>query len=85
MSWSIFLAMNYPQIAAAELLDNQADRLFLYCWSVLRSRESAQIALRDTLLAPPAGASGSRLYSLARAECGRHRSVPAADADEAPV
>jgi hypothetical protein len=89
--------MNYPQIAAAELLENQADRLFLYCWSVLRSRETAQIALRDTLLAllnevtgldevtGPADASGSRLYSLARAECGRHRAVPAADADEAPV
>ena len=89
--------MNYPQIAAAELLENQADRLFLYCWSVLRSRETAQIALRDTLLAllnevtglnevtEPADASGSRLYSLARAECGRHRAVPAADADEAPV
>jgi len=77
--------MNYPQIAAAELLENQADRLFLYCWSVLRSRETAQIALRDTLLAAQADASGSRLYSLARAECGRHRAVPAADADEAPV
>src|SRR5689334_17490408 len=77
--------MNYPQIAATELLENQADRLFLYCWSVLRSRETAQIALRDTLLAAPAGASGSRLYSLARAECGRHRAVPVADADEAPV
>src|SRR6266702_2361130 len=83
--------MNYPQIAAAELLENQADRLYLYCWSVLRSRETAQIALRDTLLARlnevtgPADTSGSRLYSLARAECGRHRAVPAADADEAPV
>src|SRR5437763_978411 len=75
--------MNYPQIAAAELLENQADRLFLYCWSVLRSRETAQIALRDTLLAllnevtGPADASDTRLYSLARAECGRHRAVPA--------
>jgi hypothetical protein len=77
--------MNYPQIAAAELLENQADRLFLYCWSVLRSRETAQIALRDTLLAASADASDTRLYSLARAECGRHRAVPAADADEAPV
>src|SRR6266487_4119294 len=83
--------MSYPQIAAAELLENQADRLFLYCWSVLRSRETAQIALRDTLLAllnevtGPADASDTRLYSLARAECGRHRPVPATDADEAPV
>src|SRR5438874_1541983 len=77
--------MNYPQIAAAELLETYADRLFLYCWSMLRSRETAQIVLRDTLLAAPADAAGARLYSLARAECGRHRPVPAADADEAPV
>jgi hypothetical protein len=77
--------MNYPQIAAAELLETYADRLFLYCWSMLRSRESAQTALRGTLLAAPAGATGSQLYSVARATCGRHRAVPAADADEAPV
>ena len=77
--------MNYPRIAAAELLETHGDRLFLYCWSMLRSRETAQGALRDTLLAAPAGATGSRLYSLARAACGQHRAVPAADADEAPV
>ena len=85
MSCSTFLAMNYPQIAAAELLETHADRLFLYCWSMLRSRESAQTALRDTLLAASAGATGSQLYSVARAACGQHRAVPAADADEAPV
>ena len=77
--------MNYPRIAAAELLETHGDRLFLYCWSMLRSRETAQTALRDTLLAAPTGAAGSRLYSLARAACGRHRAVPAADADEAPA
>ena len=77
--------MNYPKIAAAELLETHGDRLFLYCWSMLRSRETAQTALRDTLLAAPAGATGSRLYSLARAACGQHRAVPAADADEAPA
>ena len=77
--------MNYPRIAAAELLETHADRLFLYCWSMLRSREAAQTALRDTLLAAPAGATGSRLYSLARAACGQHHAVPAADADEEPV
>ena len=85
MSCSTFLAMNYPRIAAAELLETHGDRLFLYCWSMLRSRETAQTALRDTLLAAAAGATGSRLYSLARAACGQHRAVPAADADEAPV
>jgi hypothetical protein len=77
--------MNYPRIAAAELLETHGDRLFLYCWSMLRSRETAQAALRDTLLAAPAGATGSRLYLLARAACGQYRAVPAADADEAPV
>ncbi len=77
--------MNYPKIAAAELLETHGDRLFVYCWSMLRSRETAQTALRDTLLAAPAGATRSRLYSLARAACGQHRAVPAADADEAPV
>jgi hypothetical protein len=77
--------MNYPRIAAAELVETHADRLFLYCWSMLRSRETAQTALRDALLAAPADATGSRLYSLARATCGQHRAVPAADADEAPA
>jgi hypothetical protein len=57
--------MNYPQIAVGELLETHADRLFLYCWSMLRSRETAQIALRDTLLAAPADVTGSRLYALA--------------------
>ena len=52
---------------------------------MLRSRETAQAALRDTLLAASANANGSRLYSLARAACGQHRAVRAADADEAPV
>jgi hypothetical protein len=77
--------MNYPKIAAAELLETHGDRLFVYCLSMLRSRETAQTALRDTLLAAPAGATRSRLYSLARAACGQHRAIPAADADEAPV
>src|SRR5919204_6888493 len=82
--------MNYPRIAAADLLDTVADRLFRYCWSLLRSRETAQDALRDTLQAAttgPAGAElpGSRLYALARTECARHRAAPAADADEAPA
>jgi hypothetical protein len=102
--------MNAPHIAAAELLDTYGDRLFRYCWSMLRSRETAQIALRDTLLAAQAQIAqaqiaraqiaraqiarladpedleslGSWLYSCARAECARHRAVPAAQADEAP-
>lgn len=97
--------MNDPEIAAsrhvgspealAGLFDAHADRLFLYCWSRLRNREMAQIALRDTFVAAQAHIArlaGSQdpaalrpwLYSLARAECGRHRAAVAADADEAP-
>ncbi len=82
--------------APAGLFDAYADRLFLYCWSRLRNRGIAQIALRDTFVAAQAhiarlaGSSdpvtlGPWLYSLARAECGRHRAVPAAEADEAPA
>src|ERR1700730_11432805 len=36
--------------ALAELFDAYGDRLFRYCWSLLRNREIAQIALRDTLV-----------------------------------
>jgi hypothetical protein len=50
--------MHDPQIAAAlrasspdalaELFDAYSDNLFRYCWSMLRNREMAQVALRDT-------------------------------------
>ncbi len=92
--------MNDPQLAAAlrssspdalpELLDAYGDRLFSYCWSLLRNRENAQIAVRDALVV--ATAQIERLvcdewlvlwlYSLARAECLRREAVPPADADE---
>jgi DNA-directed RNA polymerase specialized sigma24 family protein len=95
--------MNDPQIAAAlrasspdaiaELFDAYGERLFRYCWSMLRNREMALLALRDTLAVAQAYIArladseslGPWLYSLARAECGRRRAVLAADADEAPV
>src|SRR5712671_4255410 len=98
--------MNDPQIAAtlragspaalAELFDAYGDRLFRYCWSMLRSREMAQVALRDTLLVAQAhiarladpedpASLGPWLYSLARAECRRHQAVSPADADESPA
>jgi len=95
--------MNDPQIAAAlrasspdviaELFDAYGDRLFRYCWSMLRNREIAQIALRDTLVVAQAHIAaladpesiGPWLYSLARAECRRRQAGPAAEADEAPV
>ncbi len=95
--------MNDHQIAAAlrasspdalaELFAAYGDNLFRYCWSMLRNREIAQIALRDTLVAAQAHSAnladpeslGPWLYSLARAECRRHRAGPAARSDEAPV
>ena len=95
--------MNDPQIAAAlrmsspgalaELFDAYGDRLFRYCWCMLRNREIAQIALRDTMVVAQAHIArladpeslGPWLYSLARAECGRRRAVPPADADEPPA
>ena len=81
--------------ALAELFDAYGDRLFRYCWSMLRSRELAQVALRDTLLVAQAHIArladpedpeslGPWLYSLARAECRRHQAVPADEADESP-
>jgi DNA-directed RNA polymerase specialized sigma24 family protein len=82
--------------ALAELFDAYGDRLFRYCWSMLRSREMAQVALRDTLLVAQAhiarladpedpASLGPWLYSLARAECRRHQAVSPADADESPA
>jgi DNA-directed RNA polymerase specialized sigma24 family protein len=60
---------------------------------MLRSRDIAQIALRDTLVAAEAhiarladpGLLGPWLYALARAECRRRRAVEPALADEAPA
>jgi hypothetical protein len=92
--------MNDPELAAAlrssspdalpELLDAYGDRLFSYCWCLLRNRENAQIAVRDALVVGTAQIGrlfcdewlGLWLYSLARGECRRREPVPAADADE---
>src|ERR1700691_5105587 len=92
--------MSDPQIAAdlrarlpgalIELFDAYGDRLFRYCWCVLRNREIAQTALRDTLVVAEAHITqladpeliGPWLYSLARAECGRRRAVQPSLADE---
>jgi DNA-directed RNA polymerase specialized sigma24 family protein len=82
--------------ALAELFDAYGDRLFRYCWGMLRSRELAQVVLRDTLLVAQAhiarladpedpASLAPWLYSLARAECRRHQAVPPADADESPA
>ncbi len=77
--------------ALADLFDVYGERLFRYCWGMLRSREIAQMALRDTLSVATANIArladaellGPWLYSLARAECRRRR--PVARADEPPA
>ena len=92
--------MSDPQIAAglrarlpgalAELFDAYGDRLFRYCWCMLRNREIAQTALRDTLMVAEAHIArltdpellGPWLYSLAHAECRRRRAVQPSLADE---
>ena len=79
--------------AQAALFDAYADRLFGYCWFMLRNADLAQIALRDTLVVAQAhigrladsGKFDSWLYSLARVECRRRRPVPPGEADELPA
>jgi DNA-directed RNA polymerase specialized sigma24 family protein len=79
--------------ALADLFDAYADRLFRYCWFMLRNADLAQIALRDTLIVAQAHIGrladpeklDSWLYSLARAECRRRRPVSPAEADEPPA
>jgi DNA-directed RNA polymerase specialized sigma24 family protein len=76
--------------ALTELLDAYGDRLFSYCWCMLRNRENAQVAVRDALVVATAQIGhlvfdewlGLWLYSLARGECLRREAAPAADADE---
>src|ERR1700735_5385582 len=95
--------MNDPQLvttlrarsaaALADLFDAYGERLFRYCWGMLRGREVAQIALRDTLIVAAANIAlltdaellGPSLYSLAGAECRRRRGRSAALADGAPA
>jgi len=79
--------------ALTELLDAYGDRLFSYCWCMLRNRENAQVAVRDALVVATAQIGhlvfdewlGLWLYSLAHGECLRREAVLAADADEPVV
>jgi DNA-directed RNA polymerase specialized sigma24 family protein len=67
--------------APAALYDTHGENLFRYCWFMLRSRDAAQVALRDTLVLADAHIDRLRhpsmlrpwLYALARAECGRRQ------------
>ena len=67
--------------ALTALYDRHAEGVYRYCWFLLHSTDSAQVALRDTLIAAEAHARSlanpemlrAWLYALARAECLRRR------------
>ncbi|GAA2374000.1 hypothetical protein GCM10010404_31870 [Nonomuraea africana] len=73
--------------ALAALYDSHAEGIYRYCWSILNSPDSAQVALRDTLIAAEAhvGALADPdrlrgwLYALARQECLRRQSADVTD------
>jgi DNA-directed RNA polymerase specialized sigma24 family protein len=75
--------------APAALYDTHGEGLFRYCWFLLRSRDVAQVALRDTLVLAEAHISQLHspsmlqpwLYALARAECKRRQESPGATHD----
>jgi DNA-directed RNA polymerase specialized sigma24 family protein len=85
--------MTHPQITAAALVDAHGDELFRYCWFLLRSRDAAEVAVRDALVVaaahvdrlPGRGRPRVWLYALARVECRRRRPVPPGAADEPPA
>ncbi|MDR8408320.1 hypothetical protein MTP10_06185 [Nonomuraea sp. 3-1Str] len=67
--------------ALAALYDAYAEGIYRYCWSLLPHSDSAQVALRDTLISAAAHAGSlsdpgrlrTWLYALAHAECLRRR------------
>ncbi|MET7327391.1 sigma-70 family RNA polymerase sigma factor [Nonomuraea sp. NPDC005650] len=69
--------------ALAAVYDTYAESVYRYCWSLLLNADSAQVALRDTLIAAEAHAGAlsdpdrlrAWLYALARAECLRRRAA----------
>ncbi|GGT34442.1 hypothetical protein ACFFV7_38630 [Nonomuraea spiralis] len=77
--------------ALAALYDTHAESVYRYCWSLLLDTESAQVALRDTLIAAEAHAGALTqpdrfrvwLLALARLECLRRRMAAPPGADEA--
>jgi DNA-directed RNA polymerase specialized sigma24 family protein len=70
--------------AMGAVYDNYAGRLFAFCWFLLRSREAAEVALRDTLIVAAAHIGKLRdpdrlaawLYAIARVECARRPAPP---------
>ena len=84
--------MNSPEIVAAlrehapeapgELYDSQADSLYQYCWLMLRNRETAQVAVRDAIVAAEAPCQAGRSRAAkALALCPGPRRNPAEHAD----
>lgn len=79
--------------ALAALYDMHAESIYRYCWSLLMSTDSAQVALRDTLIAAEAHIGSLSdpdrmrpwLYALARGECARRRLSVPPGTDEALV
>jgi DNA-directed RNA polymerase specialized sigma24 family protein len=70
--------------APAALYDTHGESLFRYCWFLVRNRDAAQVALRDTLVLAEAHIGELRdpemlrpwLYALARGECLRRQESP---------
>ena len=76
--------------AAGQLYTAHAEGLYQYCWLVLRSRQTAQVTIRDAVLLADARMSELRdpsvlkawLFAIARAECDRHCPGLAGESDE---
>ncbi|WP_049556600.1 RNA polymerase sigma factor [Nonomuraea sp. SBT364] len=76
--------------AVAVLYDTHAEGIYRYCWTLLRNTDSAQVALRDALIAAEAHAAALSdpallrpwLYALARGECLRRRMADLPQAGE---
>jgi DNA-directed RNA polymerase specialized sigma24 family protein len=70
--------------AIGAVYDAYAERLFAFCWFMLRSREAAEVALRDTLVVAAAHINklrdpdrlGAWLYAIAKVECDRRPAPP---------
>ncbi len=75
--------------ALAALYDAYAEGIYRYCWFLLHNTDSAQVALRDVLIAAEAHAGSLAdpgmlrpwLYALARGECMRRRIALPRDAE----
>ncbi len=75
---------SHDPAAMGAVYDAYAGRLFAFCWFLLRSREAAEVALRDTLIVAAAHIDRLRdpdrlaawLYAIARVECDRRPAPP---------